>query len=548
MSLADYDRRKFELAEVVRALANVRPQPAPASDPVQDLLTRLAEDRFNLVVVGRFSRGKSSLMNAILGAPRLPTGILPLTSVITAVGYGSQEQVRLTFDDRLLQTDISLSDLRGYVTQEGNPGNRQRVKLAEIQLPAEILRRGFYFIDTPGLGSAIWENTQTTQAYLPQADAFLLVTGFESPLSVEEDEVLRRVASAGKPLFVAINKQDTVAPADREAAVSFVRDQLREIFGDAGGPEPFATSAIDGLSAKQAGDAAALEASGVGPLEAALIRFLVADKSEAFLRGMCDRVQTQLAATPEAPATLHADLRAIRGRLAPGPSGGEGALGGLTIRQPEAAGTCAICRAVEAACYDFLATYQYELTVDGARREAFTQAGGFCALHTWRYNAITSPHGVCLSCPPLTEYWAARLAGLAEAAEDAPTTAAALRAHGGSPARCPACHVSDAAQRAAVAGAAAQAATPADIDHASAFCLPHLAALIEALPSADIRKALLRRQAGLFERVGEDMRRYALKFDARRRPLASRAEVDAPLRSLRLLAGLANLSFIKRQD
>jgi len=37
-----------------------------------------AEDRFNLVVVGRLSRGKTSLMNAIMGTDRLPTGMVPL--------------------------------------------------------------------------------------------------------------------------------------------------------------------------------------------------------------------------------------------------------------------------------------------------------------------------------------------------------------------------------------------------------------------------------------------------------------------------------------
>jgi Dynamin family len=50
---------------------------------------RLAEDRFQLAVVGQFSRGKSTLMNAFLGKPYLPMSALPTTSVITTVRYGS---------------------------------------------------------------------------------------------------------------------------------------------------------------------------------------------------------------------------------------------------------------------------------------------------------------------------------------------------------------------------------------------------------------------------------------------------------------------------
>jgi hypothetical protein len=44
------------------------------------------------------------------------------------------------------------------------------------------------------------------------------------------------------------------------------------------------------------------------------------------------------------------------------------------------------------------------------------------------------------------------------------------------------------------------------------------------------------------------MRRYALKFDGLRRTLLSSAEEQSPLRALRLVAGLRNLSFAKRID
>jgi hypothetical protein len=56
-------------------------------------VSRLAEDRFTVVVAGRFNRGKSSLMYAVLGMDRLPTGIVPRASVITNVRYGTSERV-----------------------------------------------------------------------------------------------------------------------------------------------------------------------------------------------------------------------------------------------------------------------------------------------------------------------------------------------------------------------------------------------------------------------------------------------------------------------
>ena len=58
------------------------------------LIDKLRENRFNLVVLGAFKRGKSTLINALLGEPMLPTAIVPLTSVVTVLGYGEQLKYR----------------------------------------------------------------------------------------------------------------------------------------------------------------------------------------------------------------------------------------------------------------------------------------------------------------------------------------------------------------------------------------------------------------------------------------------------------------------
>ncbi len=186
MDLKEYEQQKFAIAEIVRSAQAVDTKDQALQSDCRDLLTRLAEDRFNLLVVGRFSRGKSTLMNAILGGDLLPTGIVPLTSVITTVRYGSRKQLVLNFNNSSLRREVPLSQLAEYVTQQSNPGNIKNIAYVEIELPVEILRRGFFFVDSPGLGSSISENTDTTERFLPQADAFVLVTSYESPLSEEE--------------------------------------------------------------------------------------------------------------------------------------------------------------------------------------------------------------------------------------------------------------------------------------------------------------------------------------------------------------------------
>lgn len=228
MDLKEYEQRKFALAGIVRSAQAIDTKDSTLLGECRELLRRLAEDRFNLMVVGRFSRGKPTLMNAILGGNHLPTGIVPLTSVITTVRYGSRKQVVLHFINSSLSREVPLSQLADYVTQKENPSNRKKIAYAEIQLRLEILRRGLFFVDSPGLGSPIVENTLTTERFLPEADAFVLVTSYESPISEEEDRILQRIRLMNKRLFVVVNKQDTVRAADREDALRFVAERLQE--------------------------------------------------------------------------------------------------------------------------------------------------------------------------------------------------------------------------------------------------------------------------------------------------------------------------------
>jgi predicted GTPase len=129
-----YDDLKLEVAAIAQAtmLQCAKGKNEEGGRAFQRFLGRLAEVRFNLAVVGPFSRGKSSLMNAILGFEGLPTGLLPYTSVITTVTYRPRERVLVRCVGWSLPQEIRLDQLEEYVTERGNPENRRRVVLAEI--------------------------------------------------------------------------------------------------------------------------------------------------------------------------------------------------------------------------------------------------------------------------------------------------------------------------------------------------------------------------------------------------------------------------------
>jgi small GTP-binding protein len=555
MDLREYEQKKFAIAEILRAASRVIPDDRTEwRQRLQDLFTRLAEDRFNLVVVGRFSRGKTSLMNAILGSDRLPTGIAPLTSVITTVTYGSKEQVVLKYDNRLLDSEIPISALPQHITQQGNPGNVRRIRTAEVQLPTEILRRGFYFVDTPGLGSVIVENTLTTESFLPEADAFILVTSYESPLSEEEMNFFRAGSSSGTRIFVVLNKHDTVSLDDRNAVLAFVREQLRRIFGRST-PQIFSVSSIDGLEARRSRDPLRLARSGIPELEKQLVRFLLTEKSTEFLVRMCNRIQEFLRELPRSNeiANLNLQLGALAKQFVaqdePGPT--EEPLEGSTVAFPNMhrLRSCEICASIAEKLWDFLCQYQYEIIVNHDEQERFAKRGGFCPFHTWEYESAASPYGTCNGYPTLLDRLVMELRN--PALMTIPRDILITRIQNLLPTQddCTLCRVRDEAEQQAIAAAARRldenkTNVPGSL---SITCLPHFTMLVAAVRDDDVVRDLIGRQAAVLQRVSEDMRRYALKHDALRRYLASKEETSVAERGLLSVAGLRQVNFAPRR-
>src|SRR6266581_6007853 len=105
------------------------------------LADKLETEQFNLVVLGQFKRGKSTLINALLGADLLPTAVVPLTSIVTIIQPGPQPHAVVRFlDGRTLEVDIA--DLALYSTERDNPDNNRGVAQVEVAFPSTFLGSG----------------------------------------------------------------------------------------------------------------------------------------------------------------------------------------------------------------------------------------------------------------------------------------------------------------------------------------------------------------------------------------------------------------------
>lgn len=281
--LTGYQQRRLELADMIRAVLPVAHayRDERREQEIRALLARLAGGRFQLAVIGQFSRGKTTLMNALLGDEYLPMGALPMTSVVTTVRYGTRARALVRSQATSLPVEVPVTDVARFVARASAERTRMQVATVEVEIPAELLRLGFEFVDTPGVGSAMAANTAATLRYLPRADAIVFVTGFDSALTTAETDFLATAAAQAGKLFLVINKRDLVSDADAAEVTAYVQRWARASLPAE--PLVFGLSALQALEGAVNSNSRQVAGSGIDALREALTRFLTAEQGRAAL-------------------------------------------------------------------------------------------------------------------------------------------------------------------------------------------------------------------------------------------------------------------------
>lgn len=202
------------------------------------------EDSATVLFCGEFKRGKSSLVNAIIGTELCPTDIGIATSVVTTIKYGAvKKAVRyygnlLENADSLKSEEIEWEDIDKYTM--GDVLEIDNTILVELSYPSPFLKNGITIIDTPGIGGLDPRHAILTHMALPKADVIVFVTDAGEPLTQSELEFYEsKVLSCGKQNVVLVNKSDILTADTLATHVSNTKLQLAKL----GGPEVIPVSA-----------------------------------------------------------------------------------------------------------------------------------------------------------------------------------------------------------------------------------------------------------------------------------------------------------------
>lgn len=233
-----------------------------------------------VTVMGEFSSGKSSFVNAFIGAEVAATGITPTTATINVVKYAHERGGRLVARDgaaRELGWDALHAALRGL-----SPDDAAAIDRVEIGLPLPALTK-VNIIDTPGLNSILPEHEATARAFIGRADAVVWVFTAGQGGKASERKALEAIRAEGKRVLGVLNKRDQLSDGDVRDVIEYVGGQLGDRVEHI---VPFSARAA--LAWKQRGDTSRDGDGGWSELAAALeTRFFA--QARAIKRGAVAR-------------------------------------------------------------------------------------------------------------------------------------------------------------------------------------------------------------------------------------------------------------------
>jgi small GTP-binding protein len=236
-----------------------------------------------VAIVGEFNAGKSTFINAVIGADVAPTGVLPTTATLHHLRYAPDPFARIQFHadapTDVKERIVPSSELRGALKAI----DTSHVKRVEILQPIASLTR-VEILDTPGFNAPDARHTAAARSAFEEADAVIWLLDAGQPLKQSERRILEEAKATRLPLQILVNKADRLKPEDLAAVMANVRESLAET-GIQSWAEPLALSARLALKGKL-GDEEALAASGWDRVQKLLDEQIVGRSEELKERGL----------------------------------------------------------------------------------------------------------------------------------------------------------------------------------------------------------------------------------------------------------------------
>lgn len=278
---------------------------------IRETIEKSDDDHFEVAIVGEFKRGKSTLINALLGQEVLPADVLPATATLNRVTYSQEPYVQVEYKNGTSEK-VDIDQLENYVTKltAESEEKAETVKEATVYYDTEFCRNNVDIIDTPGLNDDE-QMTNVTLSILPKIDAAVFVISANSPFSQFEKDFLEKkmlTSDVGRIIFV-VNCFGTFSQEDENKIVETVRsritkyvmDKAKKVMGEdsrefavykrkIGTPRVIGLYAKRALTAKKIEDSKLLADSNFPEFEKALETMLTKERGVIALQILANKI------------------------------------------------------------------------------------------------------------------------------------------------------------------------------------------------------------------------------------------------------------------
>lgn len=316
LNYGSYSAYKQTVSELTESLAQLKEYSEEVglehtAKSIGDTISKAANEHFEVAIVGEFKRGKSTLINALLGQEVLPADVLPATATLNRVTYSEEPYVMVEYKDGKSEK-VDINRLADYVTKLSYESEKtaETVKQATVYYDTDFCKNNVDIIDTPGLNDDE-QMTSVTLSILPEIDAAVFVISANSPFSQFEKEFLEKkmlTSDMGRIIF-AVNCFGTFSKEDEDRIVetvekrigSYVMEKAKNVMGEnskefavykrkIGKPKVIGVYAKKALMAKESGDAAMLEESNFPAFERTLETMLTQERGAITLQILANKI------------------------------------------------------------------------------------------------------------------------------------------------------------------------------------------------------------------------------------------------------------------